>query len=234
MRKRMVALLAGAMLMMGMATAASALEIKFSEIGFSDAVILDTNFDGQINLNGFTFGDFSIVFVGGSSSLPSDATKNKLSINSFAVTNLSNVNKTLNVVVTDNGYQLNPVYPGSPNTVATFGASGLGFGQNPTTASFNAYIDTNNALYAQTAQIGTWGPLPLTGASTTVYTPTTLTNSLFSLTETIEANVGGLSFANFNSNVEVAPVPEPGTMMLLGIGMLGMAIYGKRRMNKEA
>jgi hypothetical protein len=31
-----------------------------------------------------------------------------------------------------------------------------------------------------------------------------------------------------------APVPEPGTMMLLGIGMLGMAVYGKRRMNKEA
>ncbi|MEI6828014.1 MAG: PEP-CTERM sorting domain-containing protein [Desulfuromonadales bacterium] len=31
-----------------------------------------------------------------------------------------------------------------------------------------------------------------------------------------------------------APVPEPGTMMLLGIGMLGMAVYGKRRMNREA
>lgn len=32
----------------------------------------------------------------------------------------------------------------------------------------------------------------------------------------------------------VAPVPEPGTMVLLGFGMLGLAIYGKRRMNKEA
>ena len=30
-----------------------------------------------------------------------------------------------------------------------------------------------------------------------------------------------------------APVPEPGTMMLLGFGMLGLAVYGKRRMNKE-
>lgn len=28
------------------------------------------------------------------------------------------------------------------------------------------------------------------------------------------------------------PVPEPGTILLLGFGMLGMAIYGKRRMNK--
>lgn len=33
---------------------------------------------------------------------------------------------------------------------------------------------------------------------------------------------------------ETVPVPEPGTMMLLGMGMLGLAIYGKRRMNKEA
>lgn len=31
---------------------------------------------------------------------------------------------------------------------------------------------------------------------------------------------------------DTAPVPEPGTMMLVGFGMLGLAIYGKRRMNK--
>lgn len=32
----------------------------------------------------------------------------------------------------------------------------------------------------------------------------------------------------------VEPVPEPGTMVLLGAGMLGLAIFGKRRMNRES
>jgi hypothetical protein len=29
------------------------------------------------------------------------------------------------------------------------------------------------------------------------------------------------------------PVPEPGTILLLGVGLLGLAVFGKRRMNRE-
>jgi len=32
----------------------------------------------------------------------------------------------------------------------------------------------------------------------------------------------------------VAPVPEPGTMMLLGAGMLSLLVFGRRRMNNKA
>jgi len=37
-----------------------------------------------------------------------------------------------------------------------------------------------------------------------------------------------------NQGGGAAPVPEPGSMVLLSSGLLGLAIYFKRRMNKEA
>ena len=39
---------------------------------------------------------------------------------------------------------------------------------------------------------------------------------------------------DINGSGTTAPVPEPGTIALLGLGMAGLAIFGKRRMNKEA
>ncbi|NTW27123.1 MAG: PEP-CTERM sorting domain-containing protein [Candidatus Moranbacteria bacterium] len=49
---------------------------------------------------------------------------------------------------------------------------------------------------------------------------------------------GDLCWNDFSLNeiginmTSVAPVPEPGTMALFSVGLLGIAVYGKRRTNK--
>ncbi len=46
--------------------------------------------------------------------------------------------------------------------------------------------------------------------------------------------ISGIGKFSHNGELgDTAPVPEPGTMVLLGAGMLGLAIFGKRRMNRE-
>lgn len=106
----------------------------------------------------------------------------------------------------------------------------------------------------------TWGQVgPYVTAYDRIGQPVALTNAVVSgLTSSTTAYFAGLTDDAFNTfytfgnglnvgdSFEIAwgltcgndvvqtPVPEPGTMMLLGMGLLGMAVYGKRRSNKQA
>jgi PEP-CTERM motif len=59
-----------------------------------------------------------------------------------------------------------------------------------------------------------------------------LTNS--TLTATGVDNTTTPTDITLSATVSATAVPEPSTMMLLGVGMLSLVVYGKRRMNKEA
>lgn len=48
------------------------------------------------------------------------------------------------------------------------------------------------------------------------------------------ADLGGSVWLASTEPGGSTPVPEPGSMIMLGIGMFSLAVYGKRRMNKEA
>lgn len=47
-------------------------------------------------------------------------------------------------------------------------------------------------------------------------------------------HVQGFASGGSESYIDSTPVPEPGTIMLLGMGLFGLTIFGKRRVNKVA
>lgn len=97
--------------------------------------------------------------------------------------------------------------------------------------SYAAYLDTSNTLFGHGTLIGS-------GTGTNLFSyesPEVLldTSSPYSLSEFISITHNG-PYRLTSFDAKIAPVPEPHTMMLLGSGLFGIAVYGKRRQQKDA
>lgn len=191
MRKKMMALLAGAMLMM--ATSAMATQIS-GNINFSGAL----NLVGGSSLSsatGIHFDNPALVIDGGTgiyASIPSYPSAGLLGA----------------TTVTFQDFSYNPILtpsPVSPLWTLIYGTNTYDF-------------DLSSISGVTATSITGTGFLSATGYEDT----------LGSWILTTQNGTGTLSFS------ATSAVPEPGTMMLFGIGMLGLAVYGKRRMNKES
>lgn len=88
-----------------------------------------------------------------------------------------------------------------------------------------AFFDAGNGLFSQATAmglIGPFGPGPFAGTFTDGLAPA----GLYSVTEVITLRTVGAS--NFSGDFEVN-VPEPTTLALLGLGLLGFAATRRRR-----
>jgi hypothetical protein len=230
MKKTMVALLAGAMLMM--ATSAMALSIRLTDGNTSftvnDGGPGDTNaVAGVVGFSG-AVGDFIVnVSTGISYPILGSSVSPSLDLNSVDVSyNGLALSNTLTIYLTDTGFS-------SPSTIGGFTAH-IG-GTTTGTVKYSTYLDASNTAFGETTQLTNTtynGPNSFSGGASSLTDLSSLV-SLYSLTQEVEithAATGGSS--SFDATLQ--PIPEPGTMMLVGLGMLGMAVYGKRRMNKEA
>jgi hypothetical protein len=104
-------------------------------------------------------------------------------------------------------------------------------------------VDTYNSIefYNNGTKVdsitGTIAIAPSTANGNQTAPSTNLYVNIYNLHDFNSFKIISTNYAFEADNIAVAhtaPVPEPGTMALLGIGMAGLAIFGKRRMNKEA
>jgi hypothetical protein len=236
--KKLSALLAGTALMLAFSTSSYAIPMT---LALTDATNTVTVTDGEstpyLDSNPVAG---AITYAGGNGvwepydvqtglskpALQNTHTLAQMQLNFSATSTSSNKNQTLKITLTDDGFKLIP----SKGT-ATFSISGSA--SSGSTVLYQIYLDgilLGSKTFNGSGAITAPGSFSFTSAKI----PVTPLSSSFDLEEVITITNSKAATASGNAYLNVSAVPEPGTMMLLGVGMFGMAIYGKRRMNKEA
>ena len=225
-------LVAGVVFIGALATSkpADALAITLSD-GSSTISVGDNDF-GDINpLSGIitvtgAFGAFDInVITGLSSPVLGSSTQPTMDLSQVSV-NYYGGSGSLTVSLSDNNFSLSQL--GASVLTSQIGGTYL---NSSVTASTS--LDFGNALYGSAdvvASNGTYGGL-LGSFSNDATSGFNYTGGTFSLTQTVNLTLGSPGTASFDLQSTVSSVPEPASVMLLGLGLTGLAAFSRRKLS---
>jgi hypothetical protein len=205
--------------------ASAAFEIYAQQDGGA-ITLLDTGSDfGSAAFSG-AFGDFTLSLFAATST--NGATQSDLLKAALKVTNNDDATHTLTLYASQTNYTL-PA--GSPLLVQSGLAGNVIAGDLSGSGVFQAFADAGNNLlgmgdFTNGPQAAVFdGNTFDTGTASGVFNRT----GNYSLTSVFDATISGGGSGNFSSSITVAAVPEPGSLVLCGLGAGLVGFYGWRR-----
>lgn len=191
---------------------------------------IKTSTDGSVGFSGI-LGDFSLNIATGVGS--PNSPEGTLDLNSIDVVPTNNTACSssapcvLQLLLTETGITP-PFGNGSPFAISWGGTQAAG------TVSFSGYVDPGNAAFGTTDSLGS---LSSTSKSNNFGFSGGFNNGQFiglsgpySITELVTISVNGPGTTSFDATV--SPVPEPGSLLLLGAGLLGVTSTIRKKLLK--
>lgn len=143
----------------------------------------------------------------------------RMDLNSVNVTSLSG--GSIDIYFSEDNFSLDPSVTGF---ICDIGGTTDG------TVSANAYLD--GGLFGQSRQIGEFGPFgpgAFSDSDAWFGDPIDSYYSLTLMANITHTGVGQVSSFDFG----LSPIPEPATMLLLGVGLIGLAGVGRKKILKK-
>jgi len=214
MMKKLLTILVTGVLLTSMAGKAFAVPITLNEVGVNNVAIINGTFKQQMN------GTYNVY-----------AGYYQLSINGASAVN---------------GFCVDPAW--APKTPSNYDLRTIDPNSNYAKAAY--LFSKSNPTNAAAVQVAIWEIVM--GNDFTWNTPDpTLHDSVNFLLTSLSNDYGNFDLSRYSIAVNPGdglsgygigyqdyivntPVPEPGTIMLLGLGLLGLAVFGKRRLKQEA
>lgn len=222
--KKMAALLAGAALMVTAGSAWAIPTLKLTDgtttVVIEDGGVGDSNaLAGVVTYTG-SVGSNWILNVSTGITKPFQGTELTPYMDLNSVNSTSLGAGTLSIYFSETGFAYNPAVTGFTTNVG---------GTTGGTFELLSYYDPTNTLFGTTDELANLGPYT---AGSFSGTDTDYVSAAERYSLTLEGIITHTQKATTSFDAELTPVPEPGTMVLLGAGILGLGIYGRRRAKK--